>query len=172
MAIKVSLIVAMAQNNCIGKDNKMPWHISEDLKRFKSLTVGHPVIMGRKTYESILGYLSKPLPGRTNIVVSRKGFTPEGTNENLHDIPVFDSLEKAIAHGQKIAKSEVFIIGGAQIYGQAIYLADIIYLTQIHEDVSGDAFFPEIDQKIWTETAREDHLANSPPFSFITLVKS
>ena len=165
MAIKTSIIVAMAQNNCIGKDNKMPWHIAEDLKRFKSLTMGHPVIMGRKTYESILGYLGKPLPGRTNIVISRNGF------DNLHEVPVFDDLEKAIEHGQKLAKSEIFIIGGAQIYGQAINLADIIHLTQIHEDVSGDAFFPSIDQNKWTETSHEDHLTNTPPYSFITLKK-
>lgn len=165
MTIKTALIVAMAENNCIGKDNKMPWHIRDDLKRFKDLTMGHPVIMGRKTYESILGYLGKPLPGRTNIVVSKNGF------ENLHEVPVFSDLEKAIEHGQKIAKSEVFIIGGAQIYNQAIYMADILYLTQIHKEINGDAFFPEIDQNNWAETARKDHLSHDPPFSFITITR-
>ena len=128
--------------------------------------MGHPVIMGRKTYESILGYLGKPLPGRTNIVISKNGF------ENLHEVPVFSDLEKAIEHGQKIAKSEVFIIGGAQIYSQAISMADILYLTQIHKEINGDAFFPEIDQNNWTETAREDHLSHDPPFSFITLTRT
>jgi dihydrofolate reductase len=166
MAIKTALIVAMAQNRCIGLDNKMPWHIRDDLKRFKDLTMGHPVIMGRKTYESILGYLGKPLPGRTNIVISKNGF------ENLHEVPVFSDLESAIAYGQKIAKSKVFIIGGAQIYSQAISLADILYLTQIHKPIEGDAFFPEIDQNNWTETAREDHLSHDPPFSFITLTRA
>jgi dihydrofolate reductase len=166
MTIKVSLIVAMAQNNCIGKDNKMPWHISEDLKRFKTLTMGNPVIMGRKTYESILGYLGKPLPGRTNIVISRNGF------KNPHEVPAFNDLESAVVYGQKMAESEVFIIGGANVYAQALPLADIIHLTQIHKPIDGDAFFPKIDQNIWTETTREDHLTHTPPYSFITLTRS
>lgn len=163
MTIKTSIIVAMAQNNCIGRDNKMPWHISEDLKRFKSLTMGHPVIMGRKTYESILGYLGKPLPGRTNIVISRNGLN------NTHNVPVFDTIEKAVSYGQTLTESKLFIIGGAQIYTQALPFADIIHLTQVHHPVEGDAFFPVFDQKDWEETERIDHLANDPPFSFVTL---
>jgi dihydrofolate reductase len=165
VSIKTALIVAMAENRCIGLNNKMPWHIPEDLRRFKALTMGHPVIMGRKTYESILGYLGKPLPGRTTLVVSRNGF------QNLHEVPVFRDLETAIKYGHKLAKSEAFVIGGAQIYGQALHLADIIYLTQVHKSVEGDAFFPVIDQNNWTEITREDHLDDTPPFSFITLCK-
>lgn len=167
--ITISLIVAMAQNNCIGKDNKMPWHLPEDLKHFKTLTMGHPVIMGRKTFESILGYLGKPLPGRTSIIVSRSGY------ETLHTAHITRTIEEAIDLSRKIAKKnnkkEAFIIGGAQIYNSAINLAKKIHLTQIHESVDGDAFFPEIRTEEWHETSREDHKENPPPYSFLTLEK-
>ncbi len=157
----------MAENRCIGKDNQMPWHISDDLKRFKALTMGHPVIMGRKTYESILGYLKKPLPGRENIVVSRGGF------DNTHGVSVFSDILDAIALGKTNASlqemAEIFIIGGAQIYEQSIDLADRLYLTQVHRDVEGDAFFPEFDRGEWEEIEREDHMDHDPPYSFITL---
>lgn len=167
MNIKTSLIVAMAENRCIGKDNQMPWHISDDLKRFKALTTGHPVIMGRKTYESILGYLNKPLPNRTNIVISRAGF------DNTHDVPVFSGLEQAISHAKSIAeengKNEVFIIGGAQIYTQSIQFAERLHLTQVHKSVDGDAFFLDFNKQDWQERERADHLDHEPPYSFITL---
>ncbi len=168
--IKTSLIVAMAENRCIGKDNQMPWHISEDLKRFKALTTGHHVIMGRKTFESILSYLKKPLPGRENIIISRSGY------ETDHDASVFKDIESAIQYGQESAKQqnkqEIFIIGGAQIYTQSLHLADCIHLTKVHKLVEGDAFFPEINQDNWTETEREDHLDHDPPYSFITLERA
>ena len=167
MSIKTSLIVAMAENRCIGKDNQMPWHISDDLKRFKALTTGHPVIMGRKTYESILGYLNKPLPNRTNIVISRAGF------DNTHDVPMFSDLKQAITHAESIAqkdgKDEVFIIGGAQIYTQSIALADCLHLTKVHQSVDGDAFFPDFDEQDWQERESTDQLDHEPPYSFITL---
>ena len=153
----------MAENRCIGKDNKMPWHISNDLKRFKSLTMGSPVIMGRKTYESILGYLNKPLPGRENIVISRSGF------KNDHNVPVFSNIEDAIEHGKKIAANEVFIMGGAQIYTHTIDKADRLHLTKVHKSVEGDAFFPEFNENDWLEIDREDHMEHDPPYSFITL---
>lgn len=162
--IKTSLIVAMAENHCIGKDNRMPWHISDDLKRFKALTTGHPVIMGRKTFESILGYLKKPLPDRHNIIVSRSGFT-----HDFPSAPVFNDIQSAITHAKRIASSEVFIIGGAQIYSQAIDMVDILHLTKVHKTVDGDAFFPKFDMNDWKETARKDHLDHDPPYSFITL---
>lgn len=163
-SIKTSLIVALAENNCIGLDNRMPWHISDDLKRFKALTTGHPVIMGRKTFESILGYLKKPLPDRTNIIVSRSGFT-----HNFDDAPVFTTLENAIKHAKTLATTEVFIIGGAQIYTQAIALADTLHLTRVHKPVEGDAFFPTFNENDWLETFREDHPDHDPPYSFLTL---
>ena len=165
--IKTSLIVAMAENRCIGKDNQMPWHISDDLKRFKALTMGHPVIMGRKTFESILGYLNKPLPGRQSFVVSRSGYSTE------HDAIICDNVADAIDEARKSAAAhgldEIFIIGGAQIYTQSIALADCLHLTKVHRSVEGDAFFPEFDEKDWNETTREDHLDHDPPYSFITL---
>lgn len=168
--VKISLIVAMAENRCIGKDNHMPWHISDDLKRFKSLTTGHPVIMGRKTFESILGYLKKPLPARDNIVISRSGFT------NDFDVSVYSDINAAIDYAMALAKKkalhEVYIIGGAQIYTQSIKLADRLHLTKVHRAVDGDAFFPEFNHDEWIETKREDHLEHDPPYSFITLDRS
>ncbi len=165
--VHISHIVAMAENRCIGLDNQMPWHISDDLKRFKALTMGHPVIMGRKTFESILGYLKKPLPGRDSIVVSRSGY------ENDFGVPVFSSLEDAAAHGKLLAAQkgldEVFIIGGAQIYAQSTDLIDRFHLTKVHRVVDGDAFYPEYDEGDWVETDRDDRLSHDPPYSFITL---
>ena len=166
MAVKTSIIVAMAENRCIGKDNQMPWHISDDLKRFKALTTGNPVIMGRKTFESILGYLGKPLPNRENIIISRSGFKTE------HNTPVFADINSAIKHGKSIANDEIFIIGGAQIYAQSIQYADKLYLTKIHKTVDGDAFFPEFNEDEWLETERADHLNHTPHYSFITLERN
>lgn len=166
--ITVSLIVAMAENRCIGLNNKMPWHISDDLKRFKALTTGHPVIMGRKTFESILGYLNKPLPGRDNIIISRSGYKTDFDNAYVHssiDSALQDAKDKA--HAQN--KGEVFIIGGAQIYTNSINVADRIHLTKVHRSVEGDAFFPAFDGSEWEEEAREDHMSHDPPYSFITL---
>ncbi len=169
-SIKISHIVAMAENRCIGKDNQMPWHISDDLKRFKALTMNHPVIMGRKTFESILGYLKKPLPGRDSIVISRSGY------ENEFGVPVYSGIESAVNHAKGMAEKktldEVFIIGGAQIYGQSIDMADRLHLTKVHRSVEGDAFFPEFDMEEWQEVSREDCLSHDPPYSFITLQRS
>lgn len=168
--VYVSHIVASAENRCIGKDNQMPWHIPEDLKRFKALTMGHPVIMGRKTFESILGYLKRPLPGRDSIVISRSGF------ENEFGVPVFTDVKSAVEYAQNLAKNknldEVFIIGGAQIYSQTIDLARRLHLTQVHRNVEGDAFYPEIHDTGWREIDRVDHDAHDPPYSFITLERS
>ncbi len=167
--IKTSLIVAMADNNCIGRNNQMPWHISEDLKRFKTLTMRHPVIMGRKTFESILGYLNKPLPNRESIIVTRKSniLYP---NEPVHQA---STIEQAIEIAANIAikqnLEEIFIIGGGQIYKQSLPLAHKIYLTKVHREVGGDAFFPKIDEAIWEEIESVSYKENDPPFSFITL---
>lgn len=167
--IKTCMIVAMAENNCIGKDNRMPWHIFDDLKRFKDLTMGYPVIMGRKTFESIMGYLNKPLPGRKNIVISRRHYeAPEGviTCKNIDDA-IFAATEEA----RKNDKDKIFIIGGAQIYDLSLPYAQILFLTQVHREVDGDAYFPTINASEWQEIAREDHLENDPPYSFIDLVR-
>ena len=167
--ITTSLIVAMADNRCIGRNNQMPWHIPEDLKRFKALTMGHPVIMGRKTFESILGYLNKPLPGRESIIVTRKSQTLY-PNEPVHQA---STIEQAIATASDLAVAkdlkEIFIIGGAQVFNQSITLAQKIYLTKVHREIGGDTFFPELDDTDWEEVKSVSNQENDPPYSFIDL---
>lgn len=153
----LSLIVAAAENNVIGIENKMPWHIPEDFKHFKEVTIGKPCIMGRKTYESILDQLGKPLPGRTSIVISRSGYDHEGCISA-------SSLEEAIKKAKSETTDEIMVIGGAQIYQLALPLAKRIYLTRVHQSPEGDAFFPEFGPD-WSETAFESHNG----YSFITL---
>ena len=150
MGIRISAIAAMSKNGVIGRDNAMPWHLSEDLKNFKRTTTGKPVIMGRKTYES----LGRPLPGRVNIVISRTPDNIEG------DVFAVDTLEKAIDRAAAIANadgvSEIFIIGGAQIYAEAMRYLDRLYLTMIDQDYEGDAHFPVLNPDEWTEISRQD----------------
>lgn len=154
--IRTSAVVAMAENRCIGDKNDLPWHIPADLKRFKSLTVGKPVIMGRKTFQSIVDRIGKPLPGRTNIVISRSGFEYEG-------VLVCHDLETALTRAKKMAVrdslDEIIIGGGAQIYEKALPYTDRVYLTVVHTNVEGDAFFPVLSKKMWKETDVEDHEA-------------
>jgi len=141
--MKISIIVAIAENGVIGLDNKLIWRLSDDLKNFKRLTYGHFIIMGRKTYESI----GKPLPGRTNIVLSRsKDFRAEGCM-------VLKSIEEALKYSIKMNQEEVFIIGGEQIYREILSKADKLYLTRVHANPEGDAFFPAIDFSNWEEIA-------------------
>ena len=153
---RLSLIAAVAANGVIGSDNALPWRLPEDLKCFKALTLGHPVIMGRKTHESI----GRPLPGRRNIVVSHNAtFAAAGCETAA-------SLEAAIAACAGTA-DEIFIIGGAQIYAKALPLAERLYLTEICAEFPGDARFPAFDRDIWHETAREHHLGgNGISFDF------
>ena len=134
----------MASNRAIGLNNKMPWHLSADLKKFKQITMGSPILMGRKTYESI----GKPLPGRTNIIISRN------SSYQQDNCLVFDNVEKALASCQKY--DEIFIIGGATFYEVMLAKADTLYLTQIHKTFDADTFFPEIIPEEWKEVARED----------------
>ena len=140
----VSIIVAVAQNGTIGDKNSLLWHIKEDMRFFRTTTSGHAVIMGRKTFES-LG--SKPLPKRTNIVITRQDVEFEGAL-TAH------SLQEAIAMAE--GDEEIFIIGGAQIYAQALECADRLYLTLVEKDYEGDTSFPEIDYSEWQEVAREE----------------
>jgi dihydrofolate reductase len=161
MMKKISIIVAMSKNRVIGLKNSLPWHISEDLKRFKRLTTGYPIIMGRKTFESI----GKPLPERRNIVISR--------NQNLkvQDVEVVKSIEDAL----KICSSEnlIYIIGGEQIYNLAMPYANNIHLTEVNKEVEGDAFFPEFDKKEWKEIARENSKDfNDTSYSFVEYIRS
>lgn len=145
--MKLSIIVAAAKNGVIGCNNQLPWHLPQDLKYFKSVTLGKPVIMGRKTYESI----GKPLPGRTNIVVTRnKDWLAVG------GLVVANSFEQGLVEAQKVldttplASDEVMVIGGAEIYGAALDLADRIYLTSVDIAPEGDAFFAPLDESEWT----------------------
>ncbi|MCF6213775.1 MAG: dihydrofolate reductase [Flavobacteriaceae bacterium] len=158
----LTLIAAIANNNVLGKDNKLIWHLPADLKRFKKTTTGHCVIMGRKTYQS----LGKPLPNRTNIVVTRNtDFNPEGC-------VVVHSLKEAIDAAK--ADDNTFILGGAQIYQQAMAVADVLDLTFVHYTFEGDVFFPEIDLIIWKETSRQDFKAddkNKYDYSFVRFEK-
>jgi dihydrofolate reductase len=156
----VTMVVAIGENNAIGKNNELLWNLPKDLRHFKTITSGHTVIMGRKTFESV----GKPLPKRRNIIITRNTeFAVEGA-EVVHTIE--DALELCKAD------EEVFIIGGAEIYKMAMQHTDKIYLTVVHENFEADAFFPEIDWNLWVETASEKHLPdekNNLSFTFSTL---
>ncbi|GAA0844538.1 dihydrofolate reductase [Cupriavidus pauculus] len=154
----LTLIVARARNGVIGRDNALPWRLPEDLQHFKRTTLGAPIIMGRKTWDSI----GRPLPGRRNIVVSRNhGLTLDGAE-------VVASLEDA--QRLCIGAEQVFLIGGAQLYAQALPSADRLIVTEIDADVPGDAFFPAVDRSKWIEVARETHHseANGFDYAFVT----
>ena len=164
--MKLAIIVAQARNRVIGVNNKLPWHLPEDLKYFKRVTMGKPVIMGRNTYESI----GRPLPGRTNIVISRQAdYKPEG-------VEVVSSLEAARELAESIGLingiEEAMVIGGAQIYEQALSLAGRLYLTEVDAEIQGDAWFPEFAREDWKEVGRESFSAegsNPYNYSFIVL---
>lgn len=156
----ISIIVAVAKNGVIGDKNSLLWHLREDMIHFRTTTSGHPVVMGRKTYDSI----GRPLPKRTNVVITRD------TNLTIEGCTMAHSLEEAVALFDK--SEEVFILGGAQIYRQALPLADRIYLTVIDKEYEGDTSFPEIDYSQWREYSREEFARGEEfehPFSFITL---
>jgi len=160
MKAKISLIAAIAENSALGKDNKLIFRISEDLKRFKELTSGHPIIMGRKTFESI----GRALPNRTNIIVTRdKDFKAEGCE-------VVHSVEEGIEAAGKVEKNEVFIIGGGQIYRQAIKFADKLYLTVVEGRPEADTYFPDYAEfkKIIHE---ESHESAGYKYKFLELEK-
>jgi dihydrofolate reductase len=157
----LSLIVAIAKNNAIGKDNHLLWHIPEDLKYFRQITSGHAVIMGRKTFESI----GKPLPNRKNIVVSRTLAPQDG-------ITVVPLIAEALQHTSNDA--ETFVIGGGAIYRETFPLAQKLYITQVHEPCQGDTFFPAIDAVEWQEISRKDVAGGQQfphAFSFLVYVR-
>lgn len=157
----ISIIVAHSNNMAIGKANNLPWRFPDDLKRFKKLTIGHPIIMGRVTYQSI----SKPLPDRTNIVITRD------TNLEIAGCVVVNSVDEAIRKAKEIDKEEIFIIGGAKIYKESLPLTDRLYITVVDMDVDGDAFFPEylniFTKKISEESGEFERLK----YSFVVLEK-
>nr|WKN39342.1 dihydrofolate reductase [Tunicatimonas sp. TK19036] len=157
-----SIMVARSDNNVIGKENDLVWHMPADLKYFKKTTMGHHAIMGRKTFES----MDKPLPGRTNIIITRN---PDYQAEGCM---VVSSLEEAFQLSEEQNQEEVFVLGGGEIYRMAMDLVDRIYLTEIHSTFEGDTFFPEIDRTVWKEIKREEHEAdkkNPHSYAFVVL---
>jgi dihydrofolate reductase len=155
---RISIIAALARNNVIGLDNTLPWHLPEDLKRFRALTMGHHIIMGRKTFES----LSRLLPGRTTVIVSRNpGYAAGGA-------VVASSLQQAVAACGN--DPEIFVIGGAELYREALSCAARLYLTEIEAEFNGDAFFPDFDRSVWKEALREKHISESGlSYSYVIL---
>lgn len=143
--MRISLIVAKSQNNVIGKDNKLPWHLKDDLQNFKKITMGHHILMGRKTFESI----GKPLTGRMSLVLSSE---PKPVQENL---VWFSSIWRAIKYAERAGENELFIIGGEKIFKSALAIADRIYLTEIEADVDGDTFFPSLSLKNWNNISEQ-----------------
>lgn len=159
--VDVSFVVAVSDNGIIGREGDMPWRLSTDLKRFKALTLGRPVVMGRKTFQSI----GKPLPGRENIVVTRDaGFRPEGVH-------VLDSIAAAMDLAADFARrsgvNEVAVIGGGQIYAQTLDRATILHVTHVEKDLDGDTRFPPIDPAIWV-SGDEEHVPEGPKDSYPT----
>jgi dihydrofolate reductase len=172
--MRISIVVIVAENGAIGKDNALLWRLPDDMKHFKTITMGKPIVMGRKTFDSV----GRSLPGRFNIVVSRQA------NLTIPGCVVVDSLSDAIqaartqhAH-QSQEPAEIMIIGGAEIYRQALPLANTIYLTQVHASVPGDVYFPALPSLLesrWQVIQREDHAADERhvhAFSFITLERN
>jgi dihydrofolate reductase len=158
----ITIIAAAAENNALGKDNQLVWHLPDDFKRFKEITSGHYIIMGRKTFESF----PKPLPNRTHIIITRQ------KNYKVENCIVVNSIEKAI---EACPKDEtIFIIGGAEIYNQSITLADKIELTRVHANFEADAYFPEIDLNKWKLVFEDYHSKDEKhnfDFTFQTFVK-
>lgn len=156
----ITLIAAIAKNNALGKDNDLIWHLPADLKRFKKVTTGHPILMGRNTFESI----GKPLPNRTSIIITRNN------NYFIDGCLIANSIEQAI---ELVEGKDAFIIGGAQIYKEALEqsLVDRLDITVLHHEFEADAFFPKIDMNVWKEVAREDYKAdekNKYDYSFVS----
>ncbi len=149
---RIAIVVAISRKTrAIGKGGRLLWHIPEDMKRFKALTMGHPVIMGRKTFESIVSYIGGPLPGRTNIVVTRN---PDYRYEGA---AVVDSLEAGLALARTLDTEEIHIGGGSDLYAQALPFVDRLYLTLINDEREADSFFPEYAREFTTVTSSEKH---------------
>ncbi|MBL7250673.1 dihydrofolate reductase [Alloalcanivorax sp. C16-2] len=161
MSIRLAMMAAKASNNVIGRDNKLPWYLPNDLKYFKQVTLGKPIVMGRNTWES----LKRPLPGRTNIVISRQ---PDYQAEGAKVVETLDQALELAGHVAHIdGQDEVVVIGGAQIYALALPRADRLYLTEVHAEVPGDTYFPVLDAAQWREIGRDDFQAEGPnPYDY------
>ena len=161
--MKKSIIAAMSTNGVIGRDNQLPWHMPADMKHFKHMTQGHPVIMGRKTLHS-MG--NKPLPNRLNIVLSRNKQTPPS-----QDFHMVHTLKEAFALAANSGAQETFIIGGSQLYHLALPFTDTLYITEIHAHIEGDTYFPTLDHSEWEKISKKSHKAdekNRYDYSFFT----
>ncbi len=166
----ISLIVAMAEDRVIGRDDDLPWYLPDDLRRFRRLTTGHHVLMGRKTHASILARIQKPLPNRVSLVVSRD--PDAATTFAAPDVYVFAALEPALDHARAAGENELFVIGGATVYAALLPRADRIHLTEGHARVDGDTRMPPIERPPFVEVDREDHPADDRhehAYSFVTL---
>jgi len=149
--MRVSIIAAVAENGVIGREGRLPWHLPDDLRRFKQLTMGHTLVMGRKTWDSI----GRPLPGRRMVVLTRQtDFRPDG-------VEVASSLDDALAIARAAGDDEAFLIGGAEIYRLAWPRAERLYLTRVHANVPGDAHFPDVDWSQWERVDSQDHSSDA-----------
>nr|AIA10532.1 dihydrofolate reductase [uncultured bacterium] len=162
--VHISAIAAVAKNNVIGRDNKLIWHIPEDMRHFKATTMGKPIVMGRKSYES----LGKPLPGRVNIVISRSGGKVVNENGPFFFTSIDEALADANKRAEKSGAGEIMIIGGGEIYKQTLPITDRIYLTRVEKDYEGDTFFPDLNPHEWHTVSKEHH-DGDPPFTFYLL---
>ena len=160
---RICAVVAIGRNRELGKSGKLLWHIPEDLKRFKRLSLGHPIIMGRKTFESILGYLGKPLPDRTNIVITHDPAW------NYEGVLVAGSVEEAIEKARALDPKEIHIGGGAEIYKQALPYIDKLFLTLIEDEKEADSFFPPYEQEFTNKTFEEGHEWNGLKYKWVDL---
>lgn len=149
--MRISLIVAKAENNAIGLNNKLPWHLKDDLQNFKKLTMGHHMLMGRKTFESI----GKALPGRMSLVISSE---PKANQDSVF---WFTSIFRAIKQAERNGETELFIIGGEKIYKYALSLVDRIYLTEVKGEIKGDVFFPQLSLKNWKKISEQSFSKNA-----------
>lgn len=159
--LRLSILVAMAKNRVIGRDNRLPWHLPADLKHFKFLTMGQTIVMGRKTYESI----GKPLPGRANVVITRQ------TDYEIPGAVVVNSLEDALLVCEETSTidTENFIIGGEKLYQQTIKICQRMYITEIQSNFDGDVFFPQFDPGDWEEMQRDKHVDGNLEYHFVVL---
>lgn len=161
---KISVVVAISKNTrAIGNNNKLLWHIPEDLKRFKEITMGHPIIMGRKTFESILNILGKPLPGRRNIVITRQN------DYDARGADVVSSLEEGLRLAKTLDNKEIFIGGGQQIYEQTLPVIERLYLTLVDSDKQGDTFFPSYKNAFTKEIERTEKEYSGIHYTWLTL---
>ena len=163
----ISIVAALGEGRVIGKDNRLLWHVPEDLRRFKALTLGHPVIMGRKTFDSIVETLGKPLPERTSIVVTRSN--PHDPNFAYEGVIALPSIEAALASAKALDREEVFVIGGAQIYELALPYTDRLYLTLVDDPTEGDTYFPEYEKEFGKKIAAETHGLGGLTYTWVTL---